>query len=325
VKALYCGEDGVKLTERPEPEPVVGEALVQVRQAGICNTDLEIARGYMGFTGILGHEVLGTIVRAGPDTEVSDRLNAGRVVSEINCSCLACPTCREGGRHHCPHRTVLGILGKDGALAERVAIPLANLHPIPDSLSDEIAVFVEPLAAAMHTFDDAACRPGDRVLVIGDGKLGLLIGLTLASRRGDLRRAVQLGRHPEKLAIVAAAGLETMMDGELDVGGFDVVVEATGQPSGLERALAAVKPRGKIVLKSTYAGEAGVDLAPIVINEIQVIGSRCGTFERAIDALASGRIDPTPLITERYSLARGEHAFERAAADGVLKVLITND
>ena len=301
----------------------MGEVLLQVERAGICNTDLEIAKGYMGFEGVLGHEVLGRVIDVGPNTAVPAAFESQRVVSEINCSCLVCATCLAGGRNHCPHRTVLGILNKDGAMAERVTVPIANLHAIDDAVSSDAAIFVEPLAAAMHAFDDAAPRPGDRVAVIGDGKLGLLIGLALAARAGDLGRAVQIGRHRDKLAIVERAGLEVALDTQFDGTGFDVVVEATGQPSGLKTALSIVRPRGSIVLKSTYAGDAGVDLAPIVINELNVIGSRCGPFERAVQAIASGRIDPTPLLTERHSLAEAETGFARAGDPDVLKVILT--
>ena len=321
MKALVCTDHGVKLEDRPEPKPGPGEALLAVRTAGICNTDLEIARGYMGFRGVLGHEVLGEIVGVGPDTELPDRLQGQRVVSEINCSCHRCATCLKGDHHHCDDRTVLGILGRDGGLAERVAVPVANLHAVPDEISDEAATFVEPLAAAIHALDDAPLRPGDRVLLIGDGKLGLLIGLSL-STRGDLGGATVLGRHTDKLAIAKKAGLDVAFDADFDRTGFDVVIEASGHASGLTRALGAVRPRGTIVLKSTYANAGGVDLAPIVINEIRVVGSRCGTFPRAIDAMRTGRIDPTPLIAETAPLSDGQRAFERAAEPGALKVLV---
>jgi threonine dehydrogenase-like Zn-dependent dehydrogenase len=315
MRALVMGADGVRLLERDEPRAPPGEAVLEVRRAGICATDLEIARGYMGFSGVLGHEVLGTVIE-GP----SDWLGA-RVVSEINCSCHRCPSCAAGAPTHCPTRTVLGILGRDGALAERVAVPVANLHRVPPEVSDDAAVFVEPLAAAMHAFDEVTPRPGDRVLVIGDGKLGLLIGLVLA-RRGDLKEARVLGRHPAKLAILSRAGLSVSLASEVLSSGYDVVVEATGQPAGLARGLELIRPRGTLILKSTYAGGSALDLAPIVIHEIRVLGSRCGAFPPAVEALARGWVDPRPLISDRFELRDAERAFVRAGEPGVLKVLL---
>ncbi|HVK63483.1 MAG TPA: alcohol dehydrogenase catalytic domain-containing protein [Polyangium sp.] len=309
MKALQCTEKGVVLSDVPDPAPAPGEVVVKVLSAGICNTDQELARGYMGFRGVLGHEVLG--------------LHAGkRVVMEINCACGICATCRAGGRNHCPTRTVLGILGRDGGIAEFVRIPEENLHFLPDAIPDESAAFIEPLAAALHAFDEAAPRPGDRVCLLGDGKLGLLTGLALAARRGDLGRAVAVGRHRDKLAILEAAGLDVALESDFSETGFDLVVEATGQPAGLARALAIVKPRGTIILKSTYAGVANIDLAPAVINENKIIGSRCGDFQRAIDVLARGVVDPRPLLSARYPLADAARAFARAAEPGVLKVLV---
>jgi threonine dehydrogenase-like Zn-dependent dehydrogenase len=321
MKALVCTGSGVALRDVPEPEPSPGEALVAVRSAGICNTDVELARGYMGFRGVLGHEVVGEVLSVA-GSPIPPALAGQRVALEINCACGACPTCRAGGRNHCPTRTVLGILGRDGGLAERVCIPIENLHPIPSSIPDEAAAFIEPLAAALHSFDEAAPRPGDRVCVLGDGKLGLLAGLALAARRGDLGRAVLVGRHREKLAVVEAAGLSVALEADFRETGFDVVVEATGQPAGLARAIAMVRPRGTIVLKSTYAGVAGVDLAPLVINELRVVGSRCGDFARAIEVLARGSLDPRPLVHAKMPLADVEQAFQRATEPGVLKVLV---
>ena len=325
MKALSCTDRGVVLADVADPEPPPGEAILRVRSAGICNTDLELARGYMGFRGVLGHEVLGEVVAVHGGAGPTSALAGKRVVPEINCACGRCAVCRAGGRNHCPSRTVLGILGRDGGIAERVAVPLENLHVVPDAIPDELAAFIEPLAAALHAFDEAAPRPGDRVCLLGDGKLGLLAGLALAARRGDLGRAVAVGRHRDKLAILEAAGLDVAIEQGFSESGFDVVIEATGQPAGLARALALVRPRGTIVLKSTYAGagQPGIDLAPIVIHELRVIGSRCGDFGRAIDVLARGVVDPRPLISARYPLADAERAFARAAEPGVLKVLVS--
>lgn len=310
------GEHGVRVEERAEPRPGPGEVLLDVVAAGICSTDLEIARGYMGFNGVLGHEVVARVAD-GPAEWLGRR-----VAVEINCSCHVCPTCRAGLSRHCPTRTVLGIAGRDGGLAERLTAPIANLHALPDTLDDLRAVFVEPLAAAVHTFDDAIVAPGDRVLVVGDGKLGLLVALALSSR-WDLREARILGRHASKLAIAAAAGLATSDDAStIAPGVYDVVVEATGKAEGLAIAMRAARPRGTIALKSTYAGGAKVDLAPIVIHELKLVGSRCGAFERAIEALATRRIDPTAMIAAEHTLADGERAFERARTSGVLKVIV---
>jgi len=309
MKALSCTDRGVELLDMAVPEATASEVVVRVRSAGICNTDLELARGYMHFRGVLGHEVVG-------------ELDGHRVAMEINCACGRCAVCRAGGRNHCPTRSVLGILGRDGGIADYVRIPADNLHTIPDSVSDEAAAFVEPLAAALHAFDDAAPRPGDRVCLLGDGKLGLLTGLALAARRADLGRAVAVGRHAEKLGILEAAGLSTEYESSFSETGFDLVIEATGHPSGLARALSLVRPRGTIILKSTYAGAANVDLAPLVIHEIRLVGSRCGDFARAIDVLAKGTIDPRPLISARYSLKDAEQAFTKASEPGILKVLV---
>lgn len=321
MQSLTFENGVVRLSERPRPTPGPGEALIRVRRAGICATDLEIARGYMGFSGTLGHEAVGEVVDLGPNTRLPDALAGVRVVPSINFACRQCATCQAGDAHHCPHRSVLGILGRDGAMAEFVTAPLANLHPVPAEVDDDQAVFVEPLAAALHAFAGLPLGPDSRVLVLGDGKLGLLIALALASHADRLAQAILVGRHPAKLAIAAAAGLEVAVAADFDQRGFDVVVEATGHPDGLALAFDALRPRGTLVLKSTYA--AGTpNLAPIVINELRVVGSRCGPFGPALAALASGRIDPRPLIADRFPLHAGEAAFARAGEKGVLKVLI---
>ena len=323
MKALLCPGEGVQLVDRPEPRAGAGEVVLAVRSAGICNTDLEIARGYMGFRGVLGHEFVGEVVEGPLGSPPPAEWDGRRVAAEINCACRSCPVCRQGDGYHCPTRTVLGILGRDGALAERVAVPESTLHALPDALEDERAVFIEPLAAALHAFDEVELTPKDRVLLLGDGKLGLLIGLALADRRDQVARALAVGRHREKLAILAARGLEVALEQEFDEpAGFDLVIEATGSPHGLTRALEAVRPLGTLVLKSTYAGDANVDLAPIVINELRVVGSRCGDFPRAIAALEQGRVDPRPLISERFALEDAERAFARAGEPGVIKVLV---
>jgi threonine dehydrogenase-like Zn-dependent dehydrogenase len=322
MKALAVTDHGVRIVDRPSPMLREGEALVGVELAGICNTDLEIARGYMGFRGVLGHEVLGRVRAVAPGAALTEQLSRQRVALEINCGCGSCTLCQSGVKNHCSTRTVLGILGRDGGLAEEVAIPIANLRAIPDAISDEAAVFVEPLAAALHAFDSPGPKPGDRVAILGDGKLGLLCALAIAPRRSELARVLVIGKHPSKLAIAEAVGLEIAIASEKLSGIFDFVVEATGAPEGLARALAMLRPLGTLVLKSTHAAKSPIDLAPIVINEVTVIGSRCGDFDRAIALLASGAVDPRPLISKRFPLSDGERAFTEAAAPGVLKVLV---
>ncbi len=302
MRALIVGPQGLHLDEaHPVPEPGPDEALVRVRLAGICNTDLEIARGYMGFRGVPGHEFVG---------EVDGR----RVAGEINAACGACSWCARGLGRHCPNRTVLGILGRSGAFAEYLALPRRNLHPLPDSLDDEVAVFVEPTAAAFEVLEQVPLHLEDRVALLGDGKLALLIAQVL---RGRCRLKV-FGKHPEKLTILRE--VETTI--ERPKGQFDVVVEATGSERGFQQALDLVRPRGTLVLKSTVAAGAQLNLAPVVVNEVTVVGSRCGPFGPAIEALASGAVDPRPLISATYPLERGLQAFQRAAAPGVLKVLL---
>lgn len=303
--ALHFDGTNVALAERPEPTPRPGEALVNVRRAGICNTDLEIAKGYMGFTGVLGHELLGDI-------------DGRRVCAEINFSCGGCEACRRGERNHCPTRTVLGILGHDGALAERVAVPAGALHAVPANVSDDAAGFAEPLAAALHVLDDLSARRGERVAVIGDGKLGLLCALALATTAAEV---TLVGHHPEHFAI--AKGARALHEKELArERRFDAVVEATGSPAGLDLALAIVRPRGTVILKSTYAGKPGIALAPVVIDEVRVVGSRCGSIPAALRALDERLLDPTPLLDSVLPLSRALDAFARAAKPGVLKVAL---
>lgn len=315
MRALSWDGSNLALAERPAPEPGAGEARVRVRLAGVCNTDLEIVRGYMGFHGVLGHEFVGE-VEDGPEG-----WRGARVVGEINFACHACATCRRGLPRHCPTRRVLGILGADGAFAEHVVLPVANLHRVPDSVRDERAVFVEPLAAAFEILEQVDVPPGARCVVLGDGKLGLLAAQVLA-HAGARVRAV--GRHPEKLALLGSRDIETRLVSDWDPSaeGADLVVEATGSAAGFALARAATRPRGTLVLKSTLAEQPRIDLAPLVIHEIQVLGSRCGPFEPALDALAAGEIAVAPLVSERLPLARGVEALERAAAPGVLKVLL---
>ncbi len=304
-------------TAAPKPEPPPGEALLRVRLAGICDTDLQLVRGYMGFSGVPGHEFVGEVVAA-----ADAGLYGARVVGEINAGCGACPACAAGWQRHCPRRTVLGILGRDGAHAELLALPLANLHTVPAELDDELAVLTEPLAAAYEVVEQRPPRPGERWLVLGDGKLGLLVAAVLQSEGADPLLA---GRHGSKLALANGWGVRTALAAELHTRDWDVVVEATGAADGIERALALVRPRGTIVLKTTVAAPPRAPLAPIVVDEVTVIGSRCGPFPRALAGFAKLRhagVRLSELIQASYPLRDGLSGYERAATRGTLKVLL---
>ncbi len=307
--------DGAALTVADGPEPAGGDglAVIDVTLAGVCNTDLELIKGYMGFRGVLGHEFVG-VVADGPDD-----WRGRRVVGEINFACGRCPTCGRGLGRHCPTRRVLGIQGADGAFAARVAVPIANLHAVPDGVADDAAVFAEPLAAAFEIVAQVRVEPGSEAVVLGDGKLGLLAAQVLA---GAGARVLAVGRHPDKLALLARRGIATVCEADWDRATADLVVEATGSAAGFQLAVAATRPRGTLVLKSTVAHAAPVDLAPLVIHEITVVGSRCGPFAPALAALASGAIDVGALISARRPLRDGVAALRLAAAPGVMKVLL---
>ena len=306
----------VKDIDKPAP---VEEALVRVSLSGICNTDLEIARGYAGFQGTIGHEFVG-IVESAP----GDKLVGRRVVGEINAGCGVCDLCTGGDARHCPERTVLGILGRDGAHAEFLRLPLRNLLPVPDELLDEHAVFAEPLAAACGIMERVEIKPGHRVAVIGDGKLGLLCAQAIALSGASV---LLIGKHAEKLRIAERRGIETSTPRAASKRKreFDVVIEASGSPSGFVGALDLLRPRGTLVLKSTFHGPAQLDdinQARFVVDEISIVGSRCGRMQPALDLLKKSAIDIDSLISEEYPLARGLHAMERAGKKGVLKVLL---
>ncbi len=291
---------------------------IRTRLVGVCDTDLQLARGYMGFGGVPGHEFVGTVI----DAESPEWLGK-RVVADINAGCGRCEDCVQRDGHHCAKRTVLGILGRAGAMAEELLVPERCLVEVPDSVSDELAVFAEPLAAALHVLDVLPAEFSGPVVVLGDGKLGLLIAYALL---GAGVATLVVGRHPEKLALAEAVGAATCLDSARgDLSPVDVVVEATGTSGGFAEALALLKPRGTLILKTTVAGDAEVDLAPIVINELRVVGSRCGDMARAIEFLAAGRVDPTPLIAARYPLSEADKALKRAGVRGTLKVLIEPD
>ena len=316
MRALHF--DGGKLQyvdDHPEPEAGPDDAIVRVHLAGICSTDLQILAGYMGFTGIPGHEFVGEVVE-GP-TQLAGR----RVVGEINYACRRCPTCLQGLGRHCPSRTVMGILGADGAFAEYLAAPVANLHVVPDGVPDEAAVFTEPLAAAFSILEQVTLGPHDDVIVLGDGKLGLLCAQVIA---GTGAAVTLVGKHAENLVLVTDRGIAvSLLEDWAPAGAADCVVEATGSAAGLALAAAAVRPRGTLVLKSTVAGEHRLSLAPLVINEITVVGSRCGLFPPALQALADRAVEVAPLIDATVPLAGGVDALAHAAEPGVRKVLLT--
>lgn len=313
MRALVLEDRPIVRDDVPAPTPAPGEVVIQVRRAGVCDTDLQLVRGYMGFRGILGHELVGTV------DDPSSSLHGRRVVADINAGCGACPDCRERDGHHCPQRTVLGIAGRDGAFAEMTRMPASCLVPVPDDVPDDHAVFAEPLAAALHVLDVLPARVDDPVLVLGDGKLGLLITLALRGAGVPVRL---VGHHRDKLAIAAAVGAEVALEADAPTEPAAVVVEATGSATGLARALASTRPRGLVVLKTTLAGPVSVDLSPIVIRELRVVGSRCGDMARALEQLAARAIDPTPLIAARYPLAAADEALRHAGRRGVLKVLL---
>jgi threonine dehydrogenase-like Zn-dependent dehydrogenase len=318
MRALLLDKKLQLIEDYPAPEPPPGEALIRVRLTGICNTDLELAQGYMQFRGIPGHEFVGVVERA-PGAPDAEEWEGRRVVGEINAVCGNCPTCRAGRPTHCPNRTTLGIGGRDGAFAEYLTLPVRNLHPIPDTLPDEVAVFTEPLAAACEILQQVHVRPTDRVVVLGDGKLGLLCAQVLALTGCDL---IAMGHHSQKLDILAQQGIPTTLEDESIEAGADLIVETTGHPGGYAAARRLVRPRGAIVLKSTYHGTLDADLTMVVVDEITLVGSRCGPFGPALRLLERGLVEVIPLIQARYPLSEALAAFEHAARPGTLKVLV---
>ena len=304
----------VRVTEKPKPEPAEGEALVRVLIAGICNTDLELAQGYMDFNGIPGHEFAGVVEEC-----ANDHLRGQRVVGEINCVCHQCAYCRMEMPHHCVNRTVLGILNRDGAFAEYITLPEENLHIIPKRVPEEAAAFAEPVAAAFRITEQVRIEDGQRVVVLGDGKLGQLIAQVLWLRTKQL---VCVGRHRWKLDLLAPLGIATALDTDPIEPGADLVVEVTGTPEGLNRALELVRPEGAVVLKTTVAQGAPIDMSRPVINEITIVGSRCGPFRPAVEALALGNVEVRPLISATYPLTEGPAAFEHARRKDAIKVLL---
>ncbi|MDH3974086.1 MAG: alcohol dehydrogenase catalytic domain-containing protein [Deltaproteobacteria bacterium] len=318
MKALLFTENKLTLSENvPPPLPAADEALIRVTCAGICATDLEIIKGYMGFEGILGHEFVGIVEECS-----KKNLVAKRVTGEINIACGKCPCCQKNREKHCPERSVLGILDKNGAFAQYLTLPVKNLHLIPDSVSDEEAVFIEPLAAAFEILEQINISHVDKVCVIGDGRLGNLAAQVVAMTGCKL---FVEGKYEEKLAILQERGITTRTIANLHPekrGDFDIVIDCTGSSSGMERAMKLVRPEGTIVLKSTLAGERTFDFNQLVIDEITLIGSRCGPFEPAIKALENKSADVKPLMSKVFTLENGLEAFDYAAQKGTLKVLL---
>lgn len=334
MTALLLTDAGPRVTnEQPVPSPRPGEALLSVRMAGICATDLAITRGYKGgFRGVMGHEFVATVAAVGAPQD--EHWLGKRVAGEINISCGNCNLCRRGLAKHCRERSAPGIFGHDGVFAEYVTLPLENLHLLPDHLSDEAATFVEPLAAALEISQQVHLHAADRVYVLGDGRLGLLVAMALARIAPD---TTLLGRTSDKLAIAANAGVQTLLlpnasthaadlaqtTSALAANPADVVVEVTGSPQGFALARTLVRPAGALVLKSTFADHlADFDISALVVDEITLVGSRCGPFPPAIALLASGAIDPLPLVHAVYPVQQADIALRRAAEKGVLKVLL---
>lgn len=315
MKALRVEKKRVAVKEIQKPARD-SEALVRVLLSGICNTDLEIARGYANFNGTIGHEFVGVV-----EDTADGKLIGERVVGEINAGCGSCDLCRSSDSRHCPNRTVLGIVGRDGAHAEFLRLPEINLLPVPEKIVDEHAVFTEPLAAACGILERVDVSATDRVVVIGDGKLGLLCAQVVVLTGA----AVSLvGKHAEKRRIAERRGVEscTVKQAEKRHRAFDIAIEASGSASGFELALRMLRPRGRLVLKSTFHGTTEIPAAQIVVDEISVVGSRCGRFEPALDLLKKGAVDVDSMISAEYPLAQGTLAMKRAAEKGVLKVLL---
>jgi alcohol dehydrogenase len=315
MKAVNINSGIISVREEPLPSRPAQYSLLHLLVGGICNTDLELQRGYYGFSGTPGHEFVAEVAES--DTA---ELIGKRVVGEINLACTHCEWCRKGLGRHCPHRTVLGIVNQPGAFSEYFVLPDRNLHVLPEWLPSDRAVFIEPLAAACEILDQVTIPPRETIAVLGDGKLGLLIAQVLCAHGYPVRL---FGRHWEKLRIAAAAGVLTeLTDGKLPVAEFDWVVDATGNPEGLRAAVGMARPRGKVILKSTVHGAVAMDMAPVIVNEITLIGSRCGRFEAALPLIEHELIRLEDMITARFPLSEAPAAFARAAERGALKVLL---
>jgi threonine dehydrogenase-like Zn-dependent dehydrogenase len=319
MNALWLEDNKLSLRDISRPQKS-NEAIIRIHKAGICSTDLELVKGYYPYTGVIGHEFVGEVVFSPLPGEEGQGVRVGdRVVGDINVVCGECEQCLNGRPTHCEHRTVLGIANRDGTLAEYTTLPLANLHRVPDAVPDEMAVFTEPLAAALEIQDQIQVRPTDRVLLVGAGRLGQLIAQTLALTGCDLR---VVARHAHQQSLLKSRGIRTITEGEIQPWRWDIVVEATGSPGGFSLARRAIRPRGTMVLKSTYKGDMSVNFSSIVVDEINLVGSRCGPFEPALRLMEAGQVDPTVLIAAEFKLGEALKAFEHAAQTGVLKVLV---
>jgi threonine dehydrogenase-like Zn-dependent dehydrogenase len=316
--ALRISNSSLSLDELPRPSKN-GEAVVRVIKSGICGTDIELVKGYSGFMGTPGHEFVGVVENAPQNSEFIGR----RVVGEINAGCGECALCLSGDARHCPTRTVLGIVGRDGAHAEFLRLPIRNLFEVPPSISDQAAVFVEPLAAALAIKERVSLPDNESIAVIGDGKLGILCARSLAA--ATTNEIVLFGKHEEKMSLVSGPRIKVddVRNAAASIHSFDLAVEASGSEAGFETALQIVRPRGTIVLKSTFHGKAGWDASRVVVNEVTVVGSRCGRFEPAIQLLASNQIEVADLISDEFPLSQGVKAFDRASTKGVLKVMLS--
>ena len=313
MNALWLEDNKISLRNISQPRKP-DEALIKIRRAGICSTDLELVKGYYPYTGVIGHEFVVEVVEAEDASWIGQR-----VVGDINVSCQKCEQCLQGRPTHCEQRTVLGIVNRDGTFAEYTQLPIRNLHRVPASVPDEMAVFTEPLAAALEIQDQIQIKPTDRVLLIGAGRLGQLIAQTLVLTGCDLH---VVARHARQQSLLRSRGIRIVAEEQIQPWRWDIVVEATGSPSGFALARRAIRPRGTIVLKSTYKGDMSVNFSSIVVDEIQVVGSRCGPFEPALRLMESKQVDPTVLIAAEFNLNEALKAFERAAQPGVLKVLV---
>ena len=312
MKALQWDGKVLRVNQVPRPRRNGDESLLRVLCAGVCNTDLEILRGYHNFHGTLGHEFVGVVEHSDDGSLIGQT-----VVCDINCACGQCAVCRSGNPHHCPNRVTLGINGKDGAFAEYINVPRRNLVPVPESLPPRQAVFAEPVAAALEIMEQVVCRPGDEAAVIGDGKLGLLITMCLVDSGLDV---TLIGHHPEKLSLLE--GYPVHFSAGVPERSFPLVVEASGNSKGFYAAVSLTAARGTLVLKSTFAGGFEFNPAPLVVNEITLLGSRCGPMAKAVALLDSGRIKPERLIEKTFTLADSAAALEHAGCKGVLKVVI---
>ena len=313
MKALVFDKE-LSIEEVPTPVPEPGEALVRITTAGICNTDVEIRKGYMSYAGILGHEFVGVVEKA-----QNSYLIGKRVVGEINCVCGQCRYCKMEMPNHCMNRTVLGIYKHPGVFAEYATIPEENLHLVPNAIRDDVASFTEPLAAAFRIHDQLSVTDDDRIIVLGDGKLGQLVAQALWLYSKNI---LCVGKHSWKLELLSTLGIPTVpITSEIE-GQADIVVDATGSPDGLLRAISLVRPEGTVVLKTTCAAPLSLESQTAVVNEVQIVGSRCGPFRPALEALALGTVEVRPMITESYPLADAVYAMTRAEDPGVMKVLL---